>query len=54
MILVGISFGTLYLSRQSIVARRYDDFKIRQRMKEANTGEYDRSKTYYKRKEETS
>lgn len=40
MILVGLSFGALYYSRKSIEARRYEDFKIRQRMQEANIGDY--------------
>lgn len=38
--LVGLSFGALYLSKKTIDARRYDDYKARQRMKEANRGEY--------------
>lgn len=48
MILVGLSFGALYLSRKSIDNRRYDDYKARQRMKEANRGEYDTSNKYTK------
>jgi len=46
MILVGLSFTGLYLSKKSIDARRYDNYKIRQRMLEANTGEYVRPDKY--------
>lgn len=46
MILVGLSFTGLYFSKKSIDARRYDNYKIRQRMLEANTGEYVRPDKY--------
>lgn len=46
MILVGLSFTGLYFSKKSIDARRYENYKIRQRMLEANTGEYVRPDKY--------
>lgn len=48
MLLVGASFGALYLSKKSIDARRYDDYKARQRMKEANRGEYAQPEKFIK------
>lgn len=46
MILVGLSFTALYYSRKTIDARRYDNYKSRQRMLEANTGDYVRPDKY--------
>lgn len=49
--LVGISFTALYFSRKSIDARRYRDYKIRQRMKEANEGDYAIPENYVRKSE---
>lgn len=54
MCLVGLSFGALYLSKKSIDARRYDDYKARQRMKEANRGEYTVPEKFKKQIDSTS
>lgn len=35
-----LGIGSFYLSKKSIDNRRYEDMKIRQRMKESNTGDY--------------
>lgn len=46
IILVGLSFTAFYFSKKSIDARRYEHYKIRQRMQEANTGDYVRPDKY--------
>lgn len=46
IVLVGLSFTGLYFSKKSIDARRYENYKIRQRMLEANTGDYIRPDKY--------
>lgn len=35
-----IGVGSFYLSKKSVDKRRYEDMKIRQRMRESNSGEY--------------
>lgn len=40
MVLVGLSFTALYFSKKSIDGRRYEDYKVRQRMRDSNLGAY--------------
>lgn len=52
MVLVGLSFSALYLSKKSIDNRRYEDYKVRQRMRDSNKGDYNRPDKFVKHTEE--